>query len=121
MNSQCIFVVEDEFLVALNIQRQLQKDGFSDVQIYSEGEEALQQIHDHKPHLVLLDVQLDGDLTGIDVARKIREIYEPTIVFMSANFDMIVDLDDPEWVNQKYITKPFQFSELKQVLNTIAS
>jgi putative two-component system response regulator len=66
-----VLVVDDEPAVADLLCRLLKKEGYG-VHIASDGTEALQAVLDHRPHVVLLDVNMPG-LSGIDVCRRIKQ------------------------------------------------
>src|SRR6185503_10799097 len=65
-----VLVVDDEPAVAELLKRLLTKDGYA-VHLASDGDTALQALAEHKPHVVLLDVNMPG-MTGIEVCRRIK-------------------------------------------------
>jgi CheY-like chemotaxis protein len=70
-----ILVVEDESIVAKDIQQSLKKLGYLVVDLCSTGEQAVQVAEEKKPDLVLMDIMLKGDMSGIEAANLIRERY----------------------------------------------
>ena len=68
-----IFIVEDESIVAKDIQNSLIKLGYKVVGIANNGNDAIERIIELTPDLVLMDIMIKGDLTGIDVSEKIKE------------------------------------------------
>lgn len=60
-----ILVVEDEAIIAMDIQCILRKIGFADSEVVFSGEESIEKVASRKPHLVLMDIKLRGALDGI--------------------------------------------------------
>ncbi|HWV73936.1 MAG TPA: sigma-54 dependent transcriptional regulator [Pseudosphingobacterium sp.] len=83
MNTK-ILIVEDQFIEADNLRGILRGAGYFVCKIARSVPEALQIIEDEKPRLVLLDIYLKGPLTGIDLAKTLRE-RNIAFVFLSAN------------------------------------
>jgi two-component system, cell cycle sensor histidine kinase and response regulator CckA len=108
MNHSKIMVVEDENIVALDLRYQLEKNGYIVSAIFSSGEEALQNIDKLKPNLVLMDIQLQGNMDGVETAKMIRDDYKIPVVFITAF------ADDTTFQRAKsidpfgYIIKPFE-------------
>ena len=96
-----ILIVEDQFIEANNLKIILQKAGYAVCQIARSVPEALEVVHAEKPDLVLLDIHLDGELTGIDLA-KILKKQGIAFVYLSANSDERI-------LNAAKATKPYGF------------
>jgi two-component SAPR family response regulator len=73
MKDISVFIVEDEAMTALFMESMLKKKGLKVVGKVNSGEEALTFVKNLKPDVVILDIRLSGDMTGIDTAKKIRE------------------------------------------------
>ncbi len=107
-----ILVVEDESIVAMNIQDKLKELGYSVIGMVSYGEEALSKVEETKPDLVLMDIVLKGDMDGIEAAEKIREKSDVPVVYLTAYSDdntlKRAKITEPHG----YILKPFEQREL---------
>jgi len=68
-----ILIVEDEAIVAVDVQKTLQKLGYDVPTIAFSGEEALQKTEELHPDVVLMDIVLRGQMDGIEAAREIDE------------------------------------------------
>ena len=81
-----ILIVEDEFVVANDLEIMLEAAGYETAGIVVSAEAAMEVIAKNVPDLVLLDIQLQGAMTGIDLAKllKTRNI---AFVYLSANSD----------------------------------
>lgn len=101
-----VVLVEDDWIIAKEISCSLADLGFDVLETFDTGEEALKQIPGMKPDIVLLDIDLAGELTGIDVARKLKHDYHLPFIFLTALADVITiekaKLVDPH----AYLVKP---------------
>ncbi|WP_167855553.1 sigma 54-interacting transcriptional regulator [Hymenobacter fodinae] len=110
-----VLIVEDEFLIANNLQRILGKAGYQVTGLADSVAEARQAIAEARPDVVLLDIFLQGKQTGLDLAAWLHEERIP-FVFLSAN------LSD-EVLEAAKVTQPFGFLNkpfrAKDVLTTL--
>jgi two-component system, NtrC family, response regulator HydG len=81
-----ILIVEDQFIEANNLKIILRKAGYLVCSIARSVPAALKIVEDERPDLVLLDIYLQGDLTGIDLARSLAD-KNIAFVYLSANSD----------------------------------
>ncbi len=65
MNSR-IMIVEDEYIVAADLEAKLTKLGYQVIGTAASGDEALSLAEEQRPHIVLMDIQLQGTMSGID-------------------------------------------------------
>jgi PAS domain S-box-containing protein len=111
--SATILVVEDERLVAKDLQTTLKRLGYSCPVTASSGESALRAADETAPDLVLLDVNLGGSMDGIDVATELRRRRGVPVVFLTA-------YADDETIGRArlaepygYVIKPYNERELR--------
>jgi two-component system, cell cycle sensor histidine kinase and response regulator CckA len=108
-----IAIVEDEYIVALDIKSFLERTGYSIAGMFSAGEELLARIGEIKPDLILMDIKIRGKLDGVETARLVHERYGIPVVLLTAF------ADDETIARAKitqpfgYIIKPFEERELK--------
>jgi len=113
MSKGSILIVEDEWLVALNIERALGKSGYGPIYSVATAEEATEMAEKHRPDLILMDITLEGDLDGITAARFIHERMDVPIIYLSAHTDAAY-VNKAKATNPRgYITKPFDEKQLK--------
>ena len=107
-----LLIVEDEGIVALNIQTRLEGLGYNVVASVSSGEEAIQVAGETRPDLILMDIKLDGKVDGIEAAAEIRRLFQLPVVYLTAytNDDTLnrAKLTEP----YGYILKPFEARDL---------
>ncbi len=110
-----ILIVEDEHLVALDIELRLERMGHVPVVVYS-GEDAIETAAETKFDLVLMDIKLKGLLDGIDTAQRLRSSYDLPIIYLTAYADNQT-LDRARTTEPYgYVLKPFQERELKAAI-----
>jgi two-component system, response regulator PdtaR len=80
-----ILIVEDEFLIALELESLLQDAGHDVVGIAASSAEAIALAKEFSPEIAFVDVHLADGLTGIDVARSLSDEQQVTVLFMTAN------------------------------------
>ena len=82
-----ILVVEDEALIAMDLQRQLQRLGYDVPAIAHSGEQALQRARSSVFDLVLMDIHLPGELDGVRTAEILWNEFQTPVVYTTAHSD----------------------------------
>jgi two-component system, LytTR family, response regulator LytT len=112
MSKTNILIVEDESIVAKDIQHSLKKLGYTVVGMCSTGEEAIRTAEEVKPDLVLMDIMLKGEMSGIEAAGQIREKYNIPIIYLTAYADESTLSKAKVSEPYGYIIKPFKEIDL---------
>jgi class 3 adenylate cyclase len=94
-----ILIAEDEYIVALDIKKVLEKLGYEVTSFVKEGIEAIRRVEIDKPDIVLMDIMLDDKLSGIETAKIIKSKYNLPIVYLTA-------LTDEETLQKAKLTEP---------------
>ena len=102
MTQANIVIVEDEAIVAMDIKRCLKQLGYQVAGVAANSEDAVQQIVDNRPDLVLMDIRLKGDIDGIETAWRIRQRVNVPIVYLTAH-------SDPETLERAKFTEPYGY------------
>jgi PAS domain S-box-containing protein len=97
-----ILIVEDESIVAFNIQNRLKGLGYAVVAVSPSGEAAIQLAAQHHPDLVLMDIRLKGSIDGIEAAAQIRSRFQIPVVYLTA-------YTDEETLNRAKLTQPYGY------------
>ncbi|NDJ19666.1 hybrid sensor histidine kinase/response regulator [Myxacorys almedinensis] len=112
MSFATVLIVEDERIIALDIQTSLQSAGYGVVAIATSATEALESVKGLSPDLVLMDIRIRGDRDGVETAEQIRADYQIPVVYLTAHADentlQRAKLTEPFG----YILKPFEDREL---------
>jgi len=111
--------VEDEALVADYVADVIEEVGHEVAGFAATGERALQHLEQSRPDLAILDIKLKGKLSGIDVARRARELAIPH-VFISGSGDPTTREAAEATQPLAFLQKPFSQARLVSVLGTAA-
>ncbi len=114
-----LVIVEDEGILALDIQRHLVGAGFDVRGVAADSESAIALVEAEKPDLVLMDIRIQGELDGIETAAALRARFDVPVVYLTAHSDAKTmeraQLTEP----MGYLLKPFKKPDLQNVV-TIA-
>lgn len=112
MTTVKILVVEDEGIVAEEIRSRLKKLDYTVSAVVHSGGSAIQKAEEMRPDLVLMDIQLKGEIDGIDAAQQIQEHLDIPVVYLTAHADENT-LQRAKLTNPfGYVLKPFEEKEL---------
>lgn len=111
-----LLIVEDESLVALDLEERLEKLGYEVVGVVDNGADALLRAGEGKTDLVLMDIHIHGGMDGIQTAAILRQTTEVPVVFLTAHADEATlqraGLTEPFG----YVLKPFDERELRATI-----
>lgn len=103
-----VLVVEDESIVSKDIQHSLKKLGYHVVGAASTGEQAVELAREHVPDIILMDIMLKGEMSGIDAAEAIRKEANIPVIFLTAYADESTLAKAKVTQPYGYIIKPFK-------------
>lgn len=102
MAGEKILVVEDERVVARDIEKRLKSLGYFISASVASGEAALLKVAELQPDLILMDIQLKGELDGIATAEQIRAEFNIPVIYLTA-------FADEETLQRAKVTEPFGY------------
>lgn len=112
MSKARILIVEDERIVALDIQNSLEGSGYDIAGQTDRGEDAVELTREVHPDLVLMDIGLKGEIDGIEAATRIRRQFDLPVIFLTA-FTTPTILERARRAEPYgYVVKPFEEREL---------
>jgi PAS domain S-box-containing protein len=111
-----ILVVEDEAIIATEIEDRLVELGFEVVGQAASGELAIEIAEQQRPDLVLMDIHLEGAIDGISAGEEIRGRFQLPVVFLTSFFDDATLERAKLTLPYGYILKPFDARELKSAV-----
>jgi len=112
MANERIMVVEDEWVIADDIQRSLRNLGYTVSSLAAYGDKAVQKAEEDKPDLILMDIVLKGEMDGIEAANQIRSRFNIPIIYLTA-YDNNATLERAKITEPfGYMIKPFKEREL---------
>jgi CRP-like cAMP-binding protein/DNA-binding NarL/FixJ family response regulator len=97
-----IIIIEDDPIIALDIRKILTKNNYTVLQHYDSGEEFLSNIEKYSPDIILMDINLKGELDGIDTALQLLKVKNIPVIFLTA-------LSDEATLSRAKLTKPFGY------------
>src|SRR5436190_20096138 len=97
-----VMIVEDEMIVAKDLQRILKKLNYETTDPFSSGKKALEQLEFLRPDFVLLDINLKGDMDGIQIGEHIMQEYGIPFVFITA-------FSDKQTLNRAKVAEPYGY------------
>ncbi|MBL8473862.1 MAG: EAL domain-containing protein [Rhodocyclaceae bacterium] len=112
MTAVKVLVVEDERIIALNLKRQLESLDYKVVGLAASGTQAIRLAHDLQPDLVLMDINLDGAMDGIEAATLIHAEQGTPVVFLTAYSEDSILKRAQESLPFGYLVKPAELREL---------
>ena len=111
-----ILVVEDEMIIGAKISMQLTNLGYEVTGILSRGDEAIEHALSNKVDMVLLDIQLKGQIDGIETARQIQQKSNIPIIYLTANSDESTFNRAKATRPSAFISKPFKELDLQRAI-----
>jgi CheY-like chemotaxis protein len=116
-----VLIVDDETKLVGVLVEFLQSQGF-EVWSTGRGDEAVRLAEQHRPQIMLLDMNLDGNLTGLDVIERVKTFLPKTIFFVVSGYT------EQSWKDQaaqkgaaRYFEKPLQVVEILEAVQEAAS
>ncbi|HET6582331.1 MAG TPA: response regulator, partial [Nannocystaceae bacterium] len=111
-----ILIVEDEGIVALDIEKTLHDLGFEVTGKAASADEAVRSAAANRPDLVLMDVRIRGELDGIETAALLRRDYDVPVAFLTAHGDAETIERAKRTSPSGFLLKPFKQAELYSVI-----
>ncbi len=102
LNKAKIIIAEDENIIAKDISKTLERLGYDVIATVRSGEAIIQKAESLKPDLVMMDIVLDGEMSGIEAAEKIMNTFNIPVIYLTA-------LADNETLQRAKITEPFGY------------
>jgi len=112
-----LLIVEDDPIIAADLERSMKKMGYQVMEAVDSGEEALDLIKQEAPDLVLMDIQLEGDLDGVDTAHMISRIAPIPIIYLTSNTDERTFNRAKLTQPHGFLSKPFRLTDIKHSID----
>ncbi|NQT23867.1 PAS domain S-box protein [candidate division KSB1 bacterium] len=103
MQKSRVIIVEDELLIAEDIHLGLEGLGYEIVAVSVNSEDALRDVRQHRPDVVLMDILLQGKSVGIQTADAIRREFDVPVIYLTS-------YSDKKTLEQAKITEPYGYS-----------
>jgi len=119
MSTTQVLIVEDEKIIALDLKLRIKEMGFKVLGAVTNGADALEIALNKPVDLVLMDVNIEGDINGIETARIIKESKDVPIIFITAYVDEVTFNKASESEPYAFIVKPFDERDLHFTIRTV--
>jgi diguanylate cyclase (GGDEF)-like protein/PAS domain S-box-containing protein len=120
MDNERILIVEDEKIIALDLQRRLERFGYTVCDMASDGLDAVHKARESKPDIILMDIMLaamESGIDGIEAAKRIKDELRIPVIFLTAYADEKTLGRAKEAEPYGYILKPFKERELYSTID----
>ncbi|MFC1898464.1 response regulator [Candidatus Cloacimonadota bacterium] len=114
-----ILLAEDEAIIAQYLKMELEQNGYEVCGFVASGEEAITKVRELNPDLILMDINLSGEIDGIDAAHEIRTDFQIPIIFMTGYSEHSLVDRAKEVKPVAYLEKPVELYDLQPVIDSI--
>jgi len=111
-----ILIVEDENIIAMDIQFMLENLGYKISGVVSSGEDSIKKASNMLPDLILMDIKLKGKIDGVSAANQIYKSLRIPVVYLTAYSDNTTMDRAKETMHFGFISKPFEEKELQNII-----
>jgi len=111
-----ILIVEDEMIIGAKVSMFLTELGYEVTGILPRAEEVIGQLDESRPDIVLLDIQLRGDMDGITLAQILQKDYHIPVIYLTANSDDATFQRAKETNPYAFLSKPFKKTDLQRAV-----
>ena len=112
-----IMIVEDELLIQMVNKQMLEGAGYMVCCSTTSGEEAVTMALERKPHLILMDIKLDGEMDGITAIEEIQKVENIPALYVSGNSDDATMKRVQKTNMVDFIVKPVDYHLLIEKIN----
>ena len=113
-----IVIVEDDMLIAMDLQATLEDLGHQVVSVVPTGEEGIREVEESEVDLLLMDIRLAGELDGIATAKLIQSRFDIPVIFVTATTTPESERLDWSTGFCDYVAKHFCDEELRTAIDT---
>lgn len=115
-----ILIVEDERILAISLKMDLEEVGFQEIILVTNCEDACSAVETSNPELILMDISIQGNKTGIETAILISHISPVPVIYLTGETDLETRSKAEMTPNCKgYLTKPVKMEILQPLLHQI--
>lgn len=105
-----ILIVEDEILIADYVMELLNEENFKKIEMAHDKEEAIHKMNSFLPEIILMDINLNGQNSGIEIAKLKNE--NARVIFLTGQYDHVLMSKALESNPDSYLTKPIRKNDL---------
>lgn len=111
-----VLIVEDDMLLSLVEGRIIEKLGYNVIGKATSGEEAIKLVRELSPDAVVMDISLNGEMSGFDALERIREFSNLPVIFLTGDANQEMAKKAKQSGNADYLIKPIKADDMIQPL-----
>jgi len=115
-----ILIVEDEVISCMFLVEAITRRGYLVTESVGSGEKSIESFLNHKPDLVLMDIQLQGDMDGIEAAAAINAHADVPVIFITGYDEAALKSRALEINPAGYFSKPYNIKNLLKRIDEVA-
>ncbi len=116
MSKAQLMIVEDNLVEAMGIQKCVENMGHSVVSQVASGEQAIRELESIHPDLIIMDITLQGEIDGIDVAERVSSRFHIPVIYLTGLSDDHIFERAKRTDPVGYLIKPFKECELQRMI-----
>ncbi len=114
-----ILLVEDDYIISMLLEKQIRRMGYEVAGKVESGEKAIEYTREEKPDLILMDIELKGEIDGIETVKQIREFSTVPVVYLTGNANEKTRKQAEATNPDGFLIKPVDMEILKQKIREI--
>jgi len=118
-NPKSILIVEDEVILSAWLKMQIENEGYLVCSCITTGEEAIEFVKETKPDVILMDINLIGEIDGIEAAEEINRKSKIPIIYMTGYEEPEIYERAQKTKPVAYLTKPVEILNLKPIFESL--
>ncbi|WOF17366.1 response regulator [Methanoplanus sp. FWC-SCC4] len=115
-----ILIVEDDAIISMDIEQRVNRLGCRVTGVLDRGDKVFSNVAGERPDIVLMDINIKGDMDGVSVAERLLEDYGLRVIYITAYSDMSMRERALKTDPLGYLVKPIRESELIEMLEYAA-
>lgn len=117
--NQRILIVEDDVIAQMTLNQMLNEMGYQNVRVASNAEDALTLLNKETVQLILMDVFISGNQTGIELAAKVNQLYDIGIIYLTASSDPTTFELITQTKHLGILEKPYDYEKIEAKINSV--
>jgi DNA-binding NarL/FixJ family response regulator len=117
--SKTALIVEDNLILSLLYENYLKETVFKTVGEIKSGSVAVDLVKKYKPEVIIMDIELQGEMDGITAMQEIRKFSEAPVIFITGNSDKESINRAEAITNSKFLKKPISEKIMKEAVDEI--
>lgn len=113
-----ILIVEDEMVLAIDMESSLEEMGYEISGIESTAQDAIKHVNENKPDIVIMDINLKGYKSGLEAAKEIWQTHKIPIIFLTSYSDDLTVKKSMESEPYAYLIKPCREKDIDIAIKT---